>query len=301
MYTNYLEIRIDSFYYFFQIPNIQKLFEDELSISTEAKYECLIQSKAPNQDIHWYLNNEIIGQASRIELNLTRKDFNKSLSCSVQHKNNENEPIGGPLKSSNVNLILDLDPQILNVDKVDSNIYELQTESWPPIEFLRIVSNNQIEIFVHNLTCHCFTRPDHSQSWFVQEIIWKRNLLQASNSGQQARSHFSITFKPNISTVHKTLNIEMGNSKNTAKHTLEFKNDVSIIPSMIKSSSITYIIVSVTIIVIICTIAIVLICKFKRQISEFFQCGEYHVPQDDDPLDNEEKAEKKKLPTESDF
>ena len=94
----------------------------------------------------------------------------------------------------------------------------------------------------------------------------------------------------------------MGNAKGgTTKHVLELKNDVSIIPSIIsKSSSVSYIVAAVVTILVIC-IAVVLICKFKRQISEFFQCGEYQVPPDDDPLDAEEKAEKKKLPTESDF
>jgi len=277
-----------------ETPTINKLFENELSLATKAEYECDVSSRAPNHEIQWLLDQEVIGHSANVQLNLSREDFNKSLTCSIQHKNHQNEPIGKPLQSQ-LNLIMDLDPKVFNADQVDSHVYEFEAESWPRIDFLRITSNEgQFELFAYNLSCRCYTRPEHSQSWFVQDLLW--------TSVSSARSHFSITFKPNISTVHKTLSLEMGNAKGgTTKHVLELKNDVSIIPSIIsKSSSVSYIVAAVVTIIVIC-IAVVLICKFKRQISEFFQCGEYQVPPDDDPLDAEEKAEKKKLPTESDF
>ena len=99
------------------------------------------------------------------------------------------------------------------------------------------------------------------------------------------------------------MNIEVGNSHASVKQFLEL-NETEVNPSVmsLQSNSLTYIIGSVVTIVILC-IAVILICVYKRKISEFFQCGEYQVPpdEDDDPLDTEEKAEKKKLPTESDF
>ena len=92
-----------------------------------------------------------------VELELTRKDFNKSLTCSIQHLDTKTKPIGEPLKN-HINLVLKLDSLVVEVIQTDINQYELTTETWPIIDYLRIMAETKIEIFAYNLTCQCYTR-----------------------------------------------------------------------------------------------------------------------------------------------
>ena len=100
---------------------------------------------------------QIMENSPSVELELTRKDFNKSLTCSIQHLDTKTKPIGEPLKN-HINLVLKLDPLVVEVIQTDINQYELTTETWPIIDYLRIMAETKIEIFAYNLTCQCYTR-----------------------------------------------------------------------------------------------------------------------------------------------
>ena len=147
-----------SFCFVFQSPIITKLSKNELSVSSKAKYGCESSSKSPHQEITWYLDDiQIMENSPSVELELTRKDFNKSLTCSIQHLDTKTKPIGEPLKN-HINLVLKLDPLVVEVIQTDINQYELTTETWPIIDYLRIMAETKIEIFAYNLTCQCYTR-----------------------------------------------------------------------------------------------------------------------------------------------
>lgn len=130
-----------------QEPQIQQTSSQleflEAHDTKEARFECVSRSKAPLEEYRWFFKNQAVipkvpgsNPQNQLSLNLTRKDFNDSLKCVITQKINAHEHIGQAVTQKD--LIFNMNPVVLDVLRIREANFEIEIESWPSPNFVRI-------------------------------------------------------------------------------------------------------------------------------------------------------------------
>jgi hypothetical protein len=256
-------------------------------------------------EFKWFLNDVLLhisddtAAQDSLSLNLSRLDFNKTLKCTVTESDGQITHAA----SSQMTLVLFMDPVIKDVLKITDDNFELEVESWPVINFVRISPvqdcANDCVIFAcqQEEKCVLNTSPYLNKPSYVQEVTLQRQVYGA-------KSKIDIFFDiPALSKIGQQLFVQVGNELNidSAKIDLLQDDPNADLPRQDASTSqhrttITAVILSLVILVLV--IGIIVLIRYRRPISEQFKCGVYLVPHDaDDEIEaiEDEDIEKKPL------
>jgi len=125
-------------------------FAETPHVTKEAQFECVSRTKAPFEKYQWYFRNHSIAfDRKNIRLNLTREDFNQSLKCVIQKGINATHHIADFVTTKD--LILNMNPKVIEIKRKKEGEYRLLVESWPMPNFIRVSPveecNNQCVIY----------------------------------------------------------------------------------------------------------------------------------------------------------
>ena len=173
---------------YFQVPLIRQTtpaieFIEAPHVTKEAQFECVSSTKAPLEKYQWYFKNNLVSSDQRLRLNLTRQDFNKSLRCIIQKKINATHQIGDAIAKKD--LIMNMNPIVIEKRRVDKGTYEILVESWPMPNFVRVslVEECDNQCVIYKLVKHKYvmdTSPYlQPEDNFVQDIVIKGQVYGA--------------------------------------------------------------------------------------------------------------------------
>ena len=271
-------------------PDVLPLFSQELVLDQDkenipVEFECRSESTIPWQTYHWFLAGRQLGSNTKIvKFDLSRDDFNHSLECEIEQRTKES---GGQVLESKGHLTLSfsMNPMIKNIVRSQENQYEIQVESWPKPNFVRISAveecNNQCVIYeVQEDKYIMNTSPYLDTSSLIKEL----SVQQESG----AKVVINLSLQPNQSQAIEELYVGVGNSVNVAKARIDLKSQNDRALQMSSDQDMILIIVIICLVVICVVILLALAIHFRTYIWESFKCGVYLVP----PEDDEEEIEK---------
>ena len=271
-------------------PEILPLFTQELVLdqdkeSVPVEFDCHSSNASPWQSFRWFLAGHLISNKKVVQFDLKRNNFNQSLECEIEQRTKAS---GGQVLVSKgqVTLSFSMNPMIKNIFRHEKFQYEIQVESWPKPNFVRISAveecNNQCVIYERQEGKYVMnTSPYLDTSSLIKDIS-----VQQAESG--AKVIIRIALQPNQSQAIEELYIGVGNNINeaTAKIDLKSQNDQAL--QMGGGQDMTLIILIVCLIIICVVILLALAIHFRTFIWESFKCGVYLVP----PEEDEEEIEK---------
>ena len=134
---------------YFQVPLIRQTtpaieFVETPHVTKEAQFECVSSTKAPFEKYQWYFrNHSVASNRKNIRLNLTREDFNQSLKCVIQKGINATYHVANVV--ANKDLILNMNPKVIDIKRKKEGEYRLLVESWPMPNFIRVSSVDECD------------------------------------------------------------------------------------------------------------------------------------------------------------
>ena len=119
-------------------------FVETPHVTKEAQFECVSSTKAPFEKYQWYFrNHSVASNRKNIRLNLTREDFNQSLKCVIQKGINATYHVANVV--ANKDLILNMNPKVIDIKRKKEGEYRLLVESWPMPNFIRVSSVDECD------------------------------------------------------------------------------------------------------------------------------------------------------------
>ena len=278
-----------------QSPDIVSLVTKEVVLdqgkdNIQVEYECdLKESHSPWQTYQWFLAGHLFSNIKTAKFNLTRNDFNQSLKCQIQQKTAAS---GGQMHLSEREtwLKFSMSPMIRAMEKLDNYQYSIEVESWPLPDQIRISSDEECK----DHQCVIYNRSNDKYTMSTSPYLETYHLVkQVSFRHHGAKLEVNLSLQPNQSQgALDALYVNVVNDINevTAKVDIQRLNADQVL-RMSAGQEFTYIILIVVLVTVCIVILLALAIHFRTFIMEYFKCGVYFVPAEDEEAEEIEKGQ----------
>ena len=190
-----------------------------------------------------------------IRLNLTRSDFNESLTCQITKKIDTFDPIGPSILAKTF-IKMSMNPVITDILRLKEAHYEIEAESWPAPNFVRISAvpncdNNCVIFKMVNGQYLMDTSPYLQEASFVEDIVVKEQVYGA-------KVRINLLLNRNQTKDIRQVYVGVGNDLNVATAKIDMLSDV---PQNLTSdhasssqSSLTLLIVTICVVLVLLVI-----------------------------------------------
>ncbi len=290
-----------------EVPMVKSASNRRIQLAHEnsiarSEFECSGKTLAPVNHYRWRVGDRIVqeGGGRKLQLNLTRSDFNKTVKCTIIKALGVDAPPVHEASSSLRLTALFMDPVIKSVSASLTRVI-LEVESWPLINFIRIspIDNCEKDCVIINcdvsnsFKCSVNKSPYLKTASVVEDVLVRHGSADARVEVEVILMDASTpsSFQPDELFINVGNNLSIATTKVDMAAIRENPNAGLLAlaapgPASKRNVLVTAVVLSILAVVVI--VLTILLIVFRKPISEYFKCGEYLVNNQSDLEDGEE-------------